>query len=78
MAKQAEDLVKALRQEAALLFSPDFSLIQTKNLMIEAADEIERLERCCNERDEFLGERGLFGEFIDWLRKSEPRRLIGG
>jgi hypothetical protein len=38
------DLVKALRDEAALLFSPGFSLIQTKNLMIEAAAEIERLE----------------------------------
>ena len=39
------DLVKALREEAALLFSPGFSLIQTKNLMIEAAAKIEQLQK---------------------------------
>ena len=37
-------------------------------LINELADEIERLQRLLDGRDEFLVEKGVFGEFVEMLQ----------
>jgi hypothetical protein len=34
----------------------------------EAADRIEQLELCLNERDDFIVKRGLWSEFVETIR----------
>lgn len=36
-------------------------------LELAAADEIERLQKCLDSRDQFLLDKGLFQEFADQL-----------
>lgn len=42
------------------------------DMYFEAAEAIERLERNLNGRDKFIGERGLWMDFVDQL-PNEPK-----
>lgn len=61
------DLASFLRCEAEVRKHKDDGIWE---LLIEAAESIERLAANLEGRDKFIGERGLFDAFVQQLPKS--------